>query len=113
MRIFSCAVGRVFFRIAQHLFVEFLARTQSRVDDPDVLIDRKPASAIIRPGQFGDLNALAHIEDEDQQGVQGDVQHRTAGDAHHTVDGTSLERSWLLSTREAVIQGAPRRITRR
>ena len=37
-----------------------------------------------------------HIEDEDQQGVQGDVQHRTAGDAHHTVDGTSLETQLVI-----------------
>ena len=54
------------FRIAQHLFVEFLARTQSRVDDPDVLIDPETRQCNHPPGQFGDLDALAHIEDEDR-----------------------------------------------
>ena len=48
----------------------------------------------------------AHVHDKNQQGVQGDVQHSAAGDAHHAVGSAALEPELVVQHQGG---GHPRR----
>lgn len=68
-------------RIRQHLFVEFLARAQSRVFDLDVLVDLQTGQLDHALGQVGDLHRLTHVEDKDlgARRHRGSLHYQTTG----------------------------------
>ena len=68
-------------RIRQHLLVELLARTKSRIFNLDILVDLQTGQLDHALGQVGDLHRLTHVEDKNLRsgGHRGGLHHQPAG----------------------------------